>query len=37
VSPERIDAFRWVNSRRRSYIPRIPGENLGYFRESHPE
>jgi hypothetical protein len=37
ASSGRTVASGKVNSWRRSYISRIPGENLGYLRESHPE
>jgi hypothetical protein len=37
VSFGRTDASRRVNSWRRSYLSRIPNENFGYFRKSHPE
>jgi hypothetical protein len=35
MSSGRTNAPRRVTSWRRSYLSRIPGENLGYFRESH--
>jgi hypothetical protein len=37
MSSRRTNAPGRVTSWRRSYLSRIPGANLGYFRESHSE
>jgi hypothetical protein len=37
ASPGRIVAFGRVNDWQRSYVSRIPSENLGYLRESQLE
>jgi hypothetical protein len=37
VSSRRTNAFGRINNWQRPYVSRIPGENFGHFRESHPE